>query len=181
VLLLYISVEQSAWCHGTKRGFLTTLWIRLYKFLYLGRLVAAFSPRRPGFEHRSSHGKSVCDRVALGQTLLFRLPLNHSTNCSTIITIYHPEVVQEANEWPQQEWTWILSSLITSNVPPTDTNTLKYILAPPSVKFPKVVIAATCSARNLHPYLNPPSHLVNTASIIAIRTKEITSNRGLAS
>jgi hypothetical protein len=48
----------------------------------------------------------VVDRAALAagflQLLRFPLPLTHSTNCSTIIAIYHPGLVQQASKWPQE-------------------------------------------------------------------------------
>jgi hypothetical protein len=62
----------------------------------LRRLVAGFPPRRPGLEPRSGHVGFVVDEVALGQVFPSTSvsPANfHSTDCS-ILTIYHPGMVQ---------------------------------------------------------------------------------------
>jgi hypothetical protein len=60
-------------------------------------LAAGFLPQRPGFEPSSGHVGFVVDKVALGRfsPSTSVSPANlHSTNCSTIILIYHLGFVQ---------------------------------------------------------------------------------------
>jgi hypothetical protein len=66
--------------------------------LQSGRTVAqAVSRRLLGFEPGSSRVGFVMDRAALAgslRVLRFPTPLIHSNDCSTIIIIYHPWLVQ---------------------------------------------------------------------------------------
>jgi hypothetical protein len=58
----------------------------------LRRLVAGFPPRQPEFEPVLCHAGFMVDEVAVGQAFseCLDFPANlHSTNCSTIIIIYH--------------------------------------------------------------------------------------------
>jgi hypothetical protein len=60
-------------------------------------LVAGFQWRLSGFETESVHVGYVVDKVALGQALpstSLSLANLHSTDCSTIIIIYHLGLVQ---------------------------------------------------------------------------------------
>jgi hypothetical protein len=68
--------------------------------VHLGLTVAQtfsdFPPRRPRFEPGSSHSGSVLDRAVetdFLRVLRVPLPLNHSSNSFTIISIYHPVLV----------------------------------------------------------------------------------------
>jgi hypothetical protein len=61
------------------------------------RLVAGFTPRRPGFKPGFSHVGFVVSKVVLGQVFseYFGCPSNlYSTNFSTITITYHPGLVQ---------------------------------------------------------------------------------------
>jgi hypothetical protein len=63
----------------------------------LRQIVARFSPPWAGFDTMSGHVGFVVDKVALGQVFFkyFICPANsHTTDCSTIIIIYHPGLVQ---------------------------------------------------------------------------------------
>jgi hypothetical protein len=44
--------------------------------------------------------------------LRFPLSLIYSSDCSTIIIIYHSELVQQANKWSQEQWSRFHSSPI---------------------------------------------------------------------
>jgi hypothetical protein len=62
------------WPSGVVVHILTTVW------------PIDLSPRRPG----SDHVGFMVDNAALGQVF----SANHSTDCSTLIIIHHPELVQ---------------------------------------------------------------------------------------
>jgi hypothetical protein len=69
-------------------------------------LVAGFLPRQAEFDPGSNHMASVVDKAALGQVFseYFGFPcqsffLPTAPQC----TIYHPGLVQQANEWPQKQ------------------------------------------------------------------------------
>jgi hypothetical protein len=79
------------------------------KSVYSRAVAQAVSCRPPAAAARGRiRAKSCADRggqSGTGAGFLrvprFLLPLIHSTNCSTIITIYHPRLVRYANKWPQ--------------------------------------------------------------------------------
>jgi hypothetical protein len=71
--------------------------LKILDVLYLGLLVAGFSPRRAEFSPRSGLVGFVVDNVAVGRfsrsTLVY--PVNsYSTDFSTLIIIYHPGLAQ---------------------------------------------------------------------------------------
>jgi hypothetical protein len=66
--------------------------------------MAAVTADWDALQHRKSRGISIGQNgtgAGFLPVLRFLLPLIHSINCSTIITIYHPGLPQQANEWPQ--------------------------------------------------------------------------------
>jgi hypothetical protein len=79
-------------------------------YLPTGRAVAqVVSPWPPAAAARVGPWVKSCGicggqsgtRIGFIRVHRFPLPLIHSTNCPTVITIYHPELVHEANKWLQ--------------------------------------------------------------------------------
>jgi hypothetical protein len=75
------------------------VWVILMD--HSGRVVAGF-PLVVRDRYRLKSRDTCVGQSGTGAgLLLLPLPLIHSTNCSTVIIIYHPGLVQQANKWPQ--------------------------------------------------------------------------------
>jgi hypothetical protein len=91
--------------HATEYKWLDSrLSFCLNSYAALGRLVAGFPPPRPLFELRSGHVGFVVDKVAWGRfsSSASISPANHSNDCSTLIIIHHPGLVQKAKLYPER-------------------------------------------------------------------------------